>query len=72
MARGKQSPAVGEAIGWASRIIAVGLVMFAPAVAGGWLDARLGTGFLVPVGLGIGFVAGLAWLVRLAAGRGRP
>jgi hypothetical protein len=46
--------------------------MFLPAVAGGWLDARLGTGFLGPVGLGIGFVAGLTWLVRLAAGRGRP
>jgi hypothetical protein len=46
--------------------------MFLPAVAGGWLDARLGTGFLGPVGLAIGFVVGLAWLVRLAARRGRP
>ena len=63
---------MGEAVGWASRIIAVGLAMFAPAVAGGWLDARLGTGFLGPVGLAVGFMAGLAWLVRLAAGRGRP
>jgi len=71
MASRKQSAAVGEALGWASRIIAVGLVMFLPMVAGGFLDARIGTGFLGPVGLGLGFAAGMAWLVRLAAGRGR-
>jgi len=57
---------VGEAFSWASRIIAVGLVMFLPAVAGGWLDLRLKTSFLAAIGLVIGFVAGLAWLVRLA------
>ena len=57
---------VGEAFSWASRIIAVGLVMFLPAVAGGWLDLRLETSFLAAIGLVIGFVAGLAWLVRLA------
>ena len=72
MVRGKQSAAMGEALGWAARIIAVGVVMFLPAVAGGWLDARLGTGFLGPVGLAVGFVAGLAWLVRMASRRGRP
>lgn len=72
MAPGKQSAAVGEALGWASRIIAAGLVMFLPMVAGGFLDARLGTGFLGPAGLGLGFVAGLTWLVRMAAGRRRP
>ena len=72
MVRGKQSVAMGEALGWAARIIAVGVVMFLPAVAGGWVDSRLGTGFLGPVGLAIGFVAGLAWLVQMASGRGRP
>ena len=56
----------GEAFSWASRIIAVGLVMFLPAVAGGWLDLRLKTSFLSAIGLVIGFVAGLGWLVRLA------
>jgi hypothetical protein len=71
MVRGKQSVAVGEALGWAARIIAVGVVMFLPAVAGGFLDARLGTGFLGPVGLAVGFVAGLAWLVKLTSGRDR-
>lgn len=63
--------AMGEALGWSSRIIAAGVVMFLPAVAGGFLDTRLGTGFLGPVGLAIGFVVGLAWLVRMASGRGR-
>lgn len=72
MAREKQSGAVGEALGWAARIIAVGVVMFLPAVAGGFLDARLGTGLLGPVGLAIGFAAGLAWLVRMASGRNKP
>jgi hypothetical protein len=42
--------------------------MFLPGVAGGWLDARLGTRFLAPVGLVLGFVAGLAWLLQLTAG----
>ena len=56
---------------WASRIIAVGLTMFLPAVAGNWLDARLGTVFLGPAGLVLGFVLGLSWLVQLR-GRKNP
>lgn len=68
MPREKPGSVVGEALAWASRIIAVGLAMFLPAVAGGWLDARLGTKSWGPVGLVAGFVLGLAWLVRLAAG----
>jgi hypothetical protein len=44
----------------------MGCVMFLPAVAGSWLDARAGTGFLAPVGLVFGFVAGLTWLVQLS------
>jgi hypothetical protein len=63
---------IGEALSWASRIVAVGLAMFLPAVAGGWADARLGTSFLGPVGLVFGFVAGLMWLVRMARGRESP
>ena len=65
-----QSP-IGEAIGWASRIIAMGIAMFLPAVAGNWLDARLGTGFLGPTGLVLGFVLGLAWLVQLGGRKSR-
>lgn len=71
MTREKSGSIVGDALAWASRIIAAGIAMFLPAVAGNWLDARLGTGFLGLVGLVVGFVLGLAWLVRMAGGRRR-
>ena len=61
-----QSSPVGEAMAWASRIIAIGIAMFLPAVAGNWLDSRLGTGFLGMTGLVLGFVLGLTWLVQLS------
>ena len=61
---------VGEAFTWVSRITGVGLGMTLPAVAGSWLDARLGTRFLAPAGLVFGFVAALAWIVSL--GRSAP
>lgn len=44
----------------------MGCVMFLPAVAGRWLDARAGSGFFAPLGLVVGFVAGLAWIVQLS------
>lgn len=72
MPRGKQSAPVGEALAWASRIIAAGVAMFLPAVGGGLLDARLGTSSFGPIGLVVGFVAGLTWLVRMAKGQRRP
>ncbi len=56
---------VGEAFAWASRILAIGLAMFLPGVGGNWLDARLGTRFLGPVGLIFGFAAALFWLVQI-------
>ena len=56
---------VGEAFAWASRILAIGLAMFLPGVGGTWLDARLGTRFLGPVGLIFGFTAALFWLVQI-------
>jgi len=43
--------------------------MFLPAVAGTWLDSRLGTGFLGLVGLVLGFVAGIGWLVQIGKRR---
>lgn len=57
---------VGEAMAWASRIIAVGLAMFMPAVAGNWLDSRLGTKALGMAGLALGFVLGLSWLLHMS------
>lgn len=61
-----QDSPVGEAMAWASRIIAIGIAMFLPAVAGNWLDSQLGTGFLGMAGLVLGFVIGLTWLVQLS------
>ncbi|MFM8706969.1 MAG: hypothetical protein ACKOHK_02465, partial [Planctomycetia bacterium] len=66
--RREEGSPVGEAMVWASRIIAVGLAMFLPAVAGGWLDSRLGTGFLGIVGLATGFVYGRAARATQARG----
>ncbi|MEX1076618.1 MAG: hypothetical protein WED27_09215, partial [Pirellulales bacterium] len=64
MGKGGGSP-IGEALAWASRVMAVGLAMFLPAVAGGWVDRWLGTAWIGLVGLVVGFVAGLTWLVRM-------
>ena len=71
MARSPQGSPLGEAVVWVSRITAIGLAMFLPAVAGSWLDARLGTGVLGLLGLVIGFAAAISWLVQLQRGRGR-
>lgn len=65
MPREPQRSPVGEAMQWASRIMAMGLLMFLPAVAGSWLDTRFGTGWIGLVGLVIGFGAGIAWLVQI-------
>ena len=71
MARDSDVSPVGEAMVWVSRIMAIGLTMFLPGVAGGWLDVRFGTGFIGP----LGFVAGLGLaifsLTRLKSRRGR-
>jgi hypothetical protein len=56
---------------WVSRIMAIGLAMFLPGVAGGWLDTRLGTSFFGLAGLAIGFSAALTWLVQLQRRRHR-
>ena len=61
-----QGSPIGEAMVWASRIIAIGIAMFLPAVAGNWLDSRLGTRFLGMFGLVLGFVLGLTWLVQMS------
>jgi hypothetical protein len=62
---------IGEAMTWVSRIMAIGLTMFLPGVAGGWLDSRLGTAFLGPLGLALGFSAAILALSRLRSSRGQ-
>lgn len=56
---------VGEGIVWTSRIMAIGLAMFLPGVAGSSLDERLGWKVLGPLGFLLGFLAALFWLTRL-------
>jgi hypothetical protein len=70
MARDPDVSPVGEAMVWVSRIIAIGLSMFLPGVAGGWLDARLGTRFLGPLGFVVGLGTALWSLSRLPSRRG--
>jgi hypothetical protein len=70
MARDPDVSPVGEAMVWVSRIIAIGLSMFLPGVVGGWLDARLGTRFLGPLGFVVGLGTALWSLSRLTSRRG--
>ena len=64
-----QTPLVGEAFVWVGRITAIGLTMVLPGIVGSWLDYRLNTAVCEPVGFILGFLAGLASLIRLAATR---
>lgn len=66
-----ESP-IGEAMAWASRIMAIGLTMFVPGVVGGWLDDRLGTRVVGPAGFVLGFTVALAWLTSLGRSRRAP
>ncbi|MCE9630510.1 MAG: hypothetical protein K8S94_07315 [Planctomycetia bacterium] len=66
----RNSP-IGEAMAWVSRIMAIGLMMFLPGVGGGWLDARLGTSFLGPLGFTAGLGLAILALVRLQAPKNR-
>jgi len=56
---------IGEALVWSSRIMALGLVMFLPGVAGTWLDTRLGTRFLGPAGFILGVSVAIFRLTQL-------
>jgi hypothetical protein len=47
--------------------------MFLPGVGGGWLDARLGTSFIGPLGFTVGLGLAILTLARLqGAADGRP
>jgi hypothetical protein len=66
---------MGEALDWASRIMAVALEMVLPGLAGHWLDGRFGTSFLVLVGFIFGLTIGvwhLLLMTRAADRRSRP
>lgn len=69
MPRDSHVSPIGEALGWVSRIMAIGLTMFLPGVGGNWLDAKLGTSFFGPLGLVAGFSVAILSLARLRSGR---
>lgn len=53
------------AMEWVSRITTVALEMVLPGVLGGWLDGRLGTGYLGLIGFAFGFAVGFWHLLRM-------
>jgi F0F1-type ATP synthase assembly protein I len=58
---------------WVAKITTVGFEMFLPAVAGGFLDRRLGTGYWAIVGLVLGLTVGFWHLMRMTRpARNRP
>ncbi len=51
---------------WASRVMTIGLEFALPALAGWWLDERLGTRpWVLLVGAALGFATGMVQLVRI-------
>jgi hypothetical protein len=59
------------AMEWVAKITTVALEMVLPGLAGRWLDAQLGTGFLVLLGFAFGLVAGISHLLLMTGAVGR-
>lgn len=71
---------VSLGVRWATRVTSIGLEFALPALLGGYLDRRFGTGSLLTIlGAVFGFVAGMVHLMAIAreeakaspGGRGR-
>ena len=56
---------MAAAVQWVAKITTVALEMFLPAVLGGYLDRRFGTGYLALVGLVFGVVLGIWHLLQM-------
>ena len=57
-------PPIAVAMEWVARILAVSLEMVLPGLFGQWLDKKLGTGFLVLIGFGLGISLAIWHLTR--------
>ena len=57
---------MAAAMEWVSRIFAVAVEMVLPGIAGIWLDEKLGTGFLVLVGFGLGIALAIYHLLAMS------
>ena len=56
---------IALAMEWVAKITTVALEMFLPAVAGGWLDRRLGTNHWALIGVVLGVTVGLWHLLQM-------
>jgi hypothetical protein len=58
---------VSLGVRWATRVTSIGLEFALPALLGGYLDRRFGTGSLLTIlGAVFGFVAGMVHLMAIA------
>ena len=60
---------LAAAYAWSGKIMTVGLEMVLPGVAGMWLDGKLGTNFLAPVGFAFGVLFGFWHLMYMTRSR---
>jgi len=65
MVKPPQLSPMAAAMQWVSRIVAAGLMMVLPGLAGQWLDERFETGFLALVGFGLGIWLAIAYLIAI-------
>lgn len=56
---------IALAIEWVAKITTVALEMVLPAIAGGYLDRRLGSRYWVFVGLAVGMATGMYHLLQM-------
>ena len=71
MSRPEQEPnQLAFAFGWVARMTTVVLEMALPGLGGQWLDSRLGTGYWVLVGFGLGFAVGIFHLLQMVKEQG--
>lgn len=59
--------ALSVGVGWAYRVMSVGLEFVVPALVGHWVDGRLRTGpWGVLIGATLGFIVGMTHLLQIA------
>ena len=56
---------MAAAMQWVARIVAAGLMMVLPGLAGQWLDHKLGTAFFALAGFAVGIAGSIAYLISI-------
>ncbi|MEM8947050.1 MAG: hypothetical protein AAGD11_17890 [Planctomycetota bacterium] len=65
MSKSPQQHPMGAAMQWVARIIAAGMMMVLPGLAGQWLDGRLGAGFFALLGFALGIFVSMSYLIAV-------